>query len=390
MRAFPFKSVAAAMVVLLLVGVALMVLPSDEDRTVTARFSRTVAVYPGTELRVMGVRIGEVEAVVPDGDAVRVTMSYDDRYRLPEDAKAAIVTPTLVADRYVQVFPVHTEGPELPDGGVIPMERTNTPIELDRMYAALDDVAIALGPEPGQASGPLNNVLGAGARALEGNGKLGSEAIRNLSAAVGTLSDNRGPLFENVRSLASVTETLAAHDALVNEFIGNLSGVSRQLSGERLALRKLLVSLARALGTVRGFVKENRTVLARDVQRLGRLMGTIESEKDSLALVLQKGPLAMSNLAVAFEPSTGTFGSRVQAGQAFEKPEQFLCEVLKANGTPSAGQVCKLLDQVLGPVLGRAGGAGKSGGAGQSGPGGETTQQGVAGDDLFAILGGTR
>lgn len=386
-----FRAVAAAVVVLLLAGFALFAIPGDDERTLTARFSRTVAIYPGTELRVMGVAIGQVDAVVPDGDAVRVEMSYDDRYRLPDDAKAALVTPTLVADRYVQVFPVHTEGPELPDGGEIPLERTNTPIELDRMYAALDDVAIALGPKPGEASGSLNNVLQAGAKALEGNGATGGEAIRNLSAAVGTFADNRGPLFENVRSLASVTETLAQHDALVNEFIGNLTGVSGQLAGERVALRKVLVALARALGVVRGFIRENREVLTRDVKRLGRLMGTIESEKDALALVLQKGPLAIGNLALAFEPSTGTFGSRVNFAESLAAPEDFLCETLKGNGTPAAGEVCQLLDDVLGPVLGSKGGQGQRAG-GSPRPAAPTdgpiTGPAAVGDDFAAILGG--
>lgn len=135
---------------------------------------------------------------------------------------------------------------------------------------------------------------------------------------------------------------------------------------------------------MRGFIAENRTVLTRDVQRLGRLMGTLESEKDSLALVLQKGPLAMSNLALSFEPQTGTFGSRVNVGAAFERPEQFLCETLKANGTPNVGQVCSLLDDLLGPILGAEGG----GGPRQRTTASDSAGRAAVGDDLVAILGG--
>src|SRR5688572_33167200 len=113
-----------------LLMLAFLVFPRGGDRTVSAHFDRAVAVYPGTDLRVMGVQIGEVTAVVPDGNSVRVEMVYDEKYKLPADASAAVVTPTLVADRYVQVFPAYGKGAVMPDGADIPLSRTQTPIEL--------------------------------------------------------------------------------------------------------------------------------------------------------------------------------------------------------------------------------------------------------------------
>lgn len=383
--------------VLLLVATALIVLwPSASTKTATLHFSRTVSIYPGSEVRVMGVKIGQVDAVVPEGESVRLEVSYDSAYDLPADAKAAIVTPTLVADRFVQIFPVYEKGAKLEEGGDIPLSRTNTPIELDRMYAALDDVSVALGPQPGQASGPLNNVLQAGAKALEGNGELGGEAIRNLSAAVTTFSDNRGPLFENVQHLASLSQTLAENDALVNDFITNLSGVSGQLSGERRQLRRVVVALARMLGTVRGFVKENRRVLTKDVKLLRDLMGTIEQEKDALAVVVGQGPLAMGNLMVAFDPSTGTFGSRINFAPTFDDPARFLCDTIRNNAIVKApGEVCTLLDTVLGPLTGVAQGGGARQGAREGARGGAGALTGArtgassapVGDDLTSLLG---
>ncbi|MGA9103321.1 MlaD family protein, partial [Aeromicrobium sp.] len=122
---------AAVPVALLLLGFLLF--PGNGSRTVVAHFDRAVAVYPGTDLRVMGVQVGKVKAVVPDGNSVRVEMEYDAEYKLPADAKAAVVTSTLVADRYVQVFPAYGKGAVLPDNGDIPLSRTQTPVELDRM-----------------------------------------------------------------------------------------------------------------------------------------------------------------------------------------------------------------------------------------------------------------
>ncbi|HWM72618.1 MAG TPA: MCE family protein, partial [Nocardioides sp.] len=226
------RLLVAAIPVALLV-VAYLVFPGGGDRTVTAHFDRAVAVYPGTDLRVMGVQIGEVTAVVPDGNSVRVEMTYDEEYKLPADAKAAVVTPTLVADRYVQVFPAYGKGAALPDDGDIPLSRTQTPIELDRMFKALDDLSVTLGPKGGETSGALGDLLTAGSKALDGNGELGSETIRNLSDAAEVFASNRGPLFDNVRSLAAITDTLAANDTTVQSFLTHLTSVSSQLEGER-------------------------------------------------------------------------------------------------------------------------------------------------------------
>jgi phospholipid/cholesterol/gamma-HCH transport system substrate-binding protein len=97
----------AAVLVLLILAATFVTLHGQGSgtRRVTAYFDRTVSLYKGSEVRVMGVNIGTVTAVVPEGDRVRVSMKYDDEYKLPANAKAAIITPTLTADRFVQIAP---------------------------------------------------------------------------------------------------------------------------------------------------------------------------------------------------------------------------------------------------------------------------------------------
>lgn len=331
---------------------AFLVFGGGGSRTVTAHFDRAVAVYPGTDLRVMGVRIGEVTAVIPDGNSVRVEMVYDSDYKLPAEAKAAVVTPTLVADRYVQVFPAYSTGPMLADGADIPLESTQTPIELDRMYRALDDLAVTLGPQEGEPGGALDNLLSAGARALDGNGELGAETIRNLSAAAETFASNRGPLFENVRALASITDTLAANDGTVEAFLAELAAVSEQFAGERDELEKVLASLADVLGVVEDFVGEHREALGTDVELLTSILDRVDRQKEALGIVVQKGSLAMGNLALAFDPVTGTYGSRVQIAPGIQfRPDQFLCQTLVNALGDVAEPACALITGLLGPVI---------------------------------------
>ena len=55
----------------------------SETKTVTAHFPRAVSVYEGTDVRVLGVNVGEVTAVIPEGNSVRVEMEYDADVDVP-------------------------------------------------------------------------------------------------------------------------------------------------------------------------------------------------------------------------------------------------------------------------------------------------------------------
>ena len=216
----------------------------------------------------MGVNIGTVTAVVPEGDRVRVAMEYDGEYKLPADAKAAIVTPTLTADRFVQIAPAYTGGAAMADNARIALPKTGTPVELDRIYQSLSDLTQALGPNGANKNGALDDLLTAGTKALQGNGKLGNETLLNLSAAVQTFGDSSGPLFDSVKNMSQLTDTLAANDRFVDGFMGDLTSVSTQLADERGNLAKALAALARAVGTVRSFVHDNKSMVQTDVRQL--------------------------------------------------------------------------------------------------------------------------
>ena len=207
-------------------------------------------------------------AVIPEGNSVRVEMEYDADVDLPKDAKAAIVTPTLVADRFVQLTPVYIERAE--DGGRRGHRaaRQRCPVELDRIYASIRDLAEALGPNGVNKDGTLNHLLEAGANALDGQGQRGNEMLRQLSAAAATFGKGAGPLFDTVTELAQFTDTLATNDKLVRAFMRDLAGVSASLVSERAEIQKALQAVADSVGTVKTFVQDNRQALVTDVQKL--------------------------------------------------------------------------------------------------------------------------
>jgi phospholipid/cholesterol/gamma-HCH transport system substrate-binding protein len=350
------RALAVMAAVLLLAATFFVVRGDDEVRTVTAHFPRAVSVYEGSEVRILGVKVGRVTAVVPEGNSVRVEMEYDAEEQVPADAKAAVVTPTLVADRYVQLTPAYTSGPVMKDGADIPLPDSGVPVELDRIYSSLRDLSVALGPNGVNRNGTLDHLLEAGARNLEGEGRQGNRMLRDLSAAAATFGRGSGDLFGTVTELARFTQVLGENDRLVRAFMRDLAGVSSALSDERFELERALDAVARSVGTVEGFVKNNRRALVTDLEKLTRVMKTINSEQESLDTVLRVGPLALGNLAVAFNTETGSIGSRIGMQGTFGNPDGLLCSFVMQSDMPrpSKDLACKLFTRLLEPVVGHS------------------------------------
>ncbi|GAA4719636.1 MCE family protein [Nocardioides conyzicola] len=329
---------------------------TTEPKTVAAHFPRAVSIYVGSDVRILGVNVGRVTAVTPEGNSVRVDMEYDAKYEVPADAKAVIVTPTLVADRFVQLTPAYSKGDKLmADGADIALPETAVPVELDRIYASLRDLSEALGPNGVNKDGTLDHVLKAGANALDGKGELGNQMLTELAAAAQTFGEGSGPLFDTVSQLAQLTTTLAQNDKFVRAFVQDLTGVSSQLADERTEIQQALAAVADAVGTVKGFVHDNRKALVTDVEKLTKVMKTINSEKGSLDTALKVAPTAIGNLSLAYNNKTGTIGSRIGISGNVWDADGFLCGVVQQAGLPgkSADLACQLFKQLLEPVEGQ-------------------------------------
>jgi virulence factor Mce-like protein len=341
------RAMAVVVTAVLLIAMFFTVRDEPETKTLTAHFSRAVSVYEGSQVRILGVPVGTVTAVVPEGSSVRVEMEYAAEHRVPADARAVIVTPTLVADRFVQLTPAYTEGPEMQDGADIALEETGTPVELDRIYSSLRDLSEALGPNGVNEDGSLDTLLDAGAGALQGQGARGNRMILDMSRAAETFGEGSGQLFGTVRHLSEVTTVLARNDAAVSRFIRDLSAASSQLSGERQELRAALAALASAVSEVETFVRRNRGRLTSNVDALGDVAGTLAKERDSLALALEKGPLGAGNLAIAFDNKTGSIGGRIAVGPNADDSDGFLCAVVQQARIPSRDLACDVFEALL-------------------------------------------
>jgi phospholipid/cholesterol/gamma-HCH transport system substrate-binding protein len=370
--------VLAIVTAVVLAGVVFLLLPSP-TKTVQARFERAVGLYTGSDVRLHGLKIGSITKVSPDGDGVRVTMRYDKKIKLPaypDDAKvvrAAIIPPSLVSDRYVQLADFDscaTGCPVLAGGASIPMNQTAAPVELDDIYAALDKLNVALGPKgansaSASAKGPLSDLIDVSAANLDGNGAALGATVENLSKAVRTLAEGRQDLFGTVKNLQVFTDALVANDAQVRKFNTQLDQVTSALADERGSLAAALKNLSAALRDIAGFIKANGDSIHADVVGLKDVVGVLDKQKAALNEVLAVAPVALSNLNHTYNSSSGTLDTRDNLGGTQNPLDPaVICAALSATkNLPASGTIadtCAAIAKVIGglPVLGGTPGAG--------------------------------
>jgi phospholipid/cholesterol/gamma-HCH transport system substrate-binding protein len=304
---------AAIVVVLLLaaIGAVLGVRAArPPGTTVTADFTGTVGLYPGSDVRMLGVRVGKVDHVRPAGTQVVVTMTIDHGYAAAADTGAVVLSPSLVSDRYVQLTHIWSGGPRLLSGAVIPTSRTATPVELDQLNNALVQFADALGPNGANKDGAFSRLLTTSAANLKGNGAEFNETLTRLSELSGTLANSSPNLFATVTQLSSFTTTLAQSDSDVSGLNSQLEQVTALLASDRQSFADAVQQLGSALGLVQTFISQNRSALTTDVAQLSTVTGTLAAEKASLAEALQTAPQALTNLLAAYDPSQGTIDGR--------------------------------------------------------------------------------
>src|SRR4051794_32102645 len=118
------------------------------NNTVVAYFSDTLALYPGDKIQIMGVKVGSIDSIEPAGDKMKVTFHYENKYKVPANATASILNPSLVASRTIQLSPPYTGGAQVENNGNLRLVRTHGSVEVDGVRVPIERM------RPGARPGP--------------------------------------------------------------------------------------------------------------------------------------------------------------------------------------------------------------------------------------------
>ncbi|SUA73596.1 virulence factor Mce family protein [Nocardia otitidiscaviarum] len=317
---------------------------------ITAYFDKSIGIYEGSDVRILGVPVGRVDSIEPVGDQVKIVMSVDREYDIPADAKAAQITPSVVSDRYIQLAPVYRGGPKMGREATIPKERTATPVEVDRLYRSITELSDALGPEGANKEGALNELVRTTSANLAGNGEALANSFEQLSKAAAVLGDSRSDIFDTVKNLQVFVTALARNDAQVRQFNAQLADLAGFLAEERSTLGDALNLLSVALGDVARFIDDNRELVQANADALTQLTQTLADQREDLAAALPLIPTALSNLINVHNGETGTLDMRPNFTD-LQDPFGVICKMLDLGklrpGDPKFDAITRQMRPIL-------------------------------------------
>jgi phospholipid/cholesterol/gamma-HCH transport system substrate-binding protein len=320
--------------------------------TVVAEFAQTLALYPGDKVQIMGVRVGQIDAIEPAGDKMRVTFHYDSKYKVPANATASILNPSLVASRTIQLAPPYTGGPVMESGAVIPMDRTQVPVEYDELRDSINRILTDLGPTKEQPKGPFGDVIESFSDGLAGKGEQINKTLNGLSEALTTLNSGRGDFFGVIKSLALFVNALYQNDRQFVALNDNLAQFTNSFTNTDNEVSKALQDLNQLLTTTRGFLNQNASVLTKDVNNLADVTNAIlqPEPRNGLETGLHVYPNLAANIVNIASPNAGGIVG-LPVINNYANPMQFLCSAIQAGSRLGYQDSAELCAQYLAPIL---------------------------------------
>jgi phospholipid/cholesterol/gamma-HCH transport system substrate-binding protein len=345
-------AVAALLVATLAAG-AYLVWPSRVGHKVVGYFTTAVGLYPGDDVRVVGVPVGRIDSIEPRATDVKVTMTVQDGVKLPADAKALIIAPNLVSARFVQLTPAYTGGPVMADGAQIGLDRTAVPVEWDEVKEQLTQLSAQLGPHQGSVQGPLAAFVDQAADTFDGNGDSFRNALRELSQTAGRLGDSRTDLFGTLKNLQVLVNALSNSNEQIVQFANHVASVSQVLADSSTDLDNTLGTLNQALGDVKGFLNQNNQALIGQIGKLADFTQILTDHSDDIEQILHITPNGLANFYNIYSPAQGSVGGLLSLPN-FANPVQFICGgAFEIGGTPDEFKRTEICRQRMAPVLKR-------------------------------------
>jgi phospholipid/cholesterol/gamma-HCH transport system substrate-binding protein len=348
----PRLLVGAALVVVLVASLFIAVRTAGQlARTrVVAYFENSTGLFSGDDVRILGVPVGKVDKIEPQPEQVKVTFWFDQKYKVPADAKAAILSPLLVTGRAIQLTPVYSGGPAMKDGAVIPKNRTAVPVEWDQVRDQLQRLTELLAPtKPGGVS-TLGELINTAADNLRGQGANIRDTVIKLSQAVSALGDHSKDLFGTFKNLSTLVTALHDSADLLEQLNRNLADVTSLLADDPNKVGRTVEDLNSVVGDVQSFAAENREAIGTTSDKLASITTALVQSLDDIKQTLHIAPTTLENFNNIYEPANGSFTGALAVSN-FSNPIGFLCGAIQAASRLGADQAAKLCVQYMAPIV---------------------------------------
>ncbi|MEV4005084.1 MCE family protein [Actinomadura sp. NPDC049753] len=267
-----------------------------ETTTYKAIFSDVTGLLDNDDVRVAGVRVGQIEHIeLYQGDKAEVTFSLqkEDVFKagLPSSTKAQIRYRNLMGQRYLALTDGAGQANDyLRPGGTIPIAQTTPALDLTTLFNGFRPLFRALEPKD------VNTLAMQIVQVLQGEGGTINSLLAHVASLTNTLADRDKVIGQVIDNLNTVLGTIDERHTEVNQLITDLRGFVSGVSGDRRAIFDSVAAINELTGTTQDLLADARPDLRDDIAGLRKLTATFDANGKELDAGLQRTPKRLEGL----------------------------------------------------------------------------------------------
>jgi len=275
-----------------ILGISIANINTTSTNAYKARFTDATLLLPNDDVRIAGVRVGQVKDVkIVDKRQAEVEFEVDAGRTLPAGVTAQIKFRNLVGQRYVSLGEGDdSSGKTLQVGGTIPLERTTPALDLTELFNGFKPLFTALNPED------VNKLSYEVIQVLQGEGGTVESLLSHTASLATTIADKDQVIGEVIDNLNSVLDTVNAHTPQLNDLIVKLQQLVSGLAADRKPIGDAIESLGTLAETTSGLLGQVREPLKNDISALGNLTSALNKNEPELEHFIQFLPTKVSTL----------------------------------------------------------------------------------------------
>jgi phospholipid/cholesterol/gamma-HCH transport system substrate-binding protein len=264
-----------------------------------AEFADVTGVVKGDDIRVAGVRVGNVKDIkVIDGNRALVTFSVDADTPLDEATNATIRFRNLIGQRYIALTQEGNGGDELEDGDTIPVSRTQPALDLTVLFNGFKPLFEALSPDD------INKLSYEIVQVFQGEGSTVESLLSSTASLTQALADRDQVIGDLLENLSFVLDHVADRDDQLTDLIRSFRDLVGGLKEDREAILSSLDGISDLAVETAGLVDKIREPLVRDIKEARQLAELLDRNKGEIDRVLQVMPIKLNKYG-----RTGSYGS---------------------------------------------------------------------------------
>ena len=241
--------------------------------TYYANFTDASNLLPGADVRVAGIKVGEVTGVELHGTVVQASFKIKGVH-LGRDTRAAIQIQTLLGQNYIAL--TSAGGGTFEPGQTIPVTRTSTPFDVVAAFSGLSQHVAAINTAQLARS---FNVLAA---AFAHSGPEVKPTLVGLYRLSRTIASRNSQLTELLAHAHTVTGVLASRDVQVRKLINDGNLILETLNQQSQVIHALLVNTGTMASELTQLVEENHAILAPTLDHLHSVIGILRKDQFDL------------------------------------------------------------------------------------------------------------